>query len=187
MVSRRGTFLAPLAIAAAALPGLWVGSRGWASATGTSTGGDVRLYQVDDKISDTSGPVTLTGAVGDYGYDQQGLNVGGTETNVLTFPDGKLALNLSTFGTQEKTRENPSTCSFTTVLTGLIPIIAGSPDDTGIYKHARGTFQVAATFAGVVPGQAGSCDFSQWDNTDTGLFYVEATGVIFGIQERTTP
>jgi hypothetical protein len=188
MGMRKATFLAPLAIAATALPAVWGVS---ASATGTSTGAIIHLYQVDDKISDTSGPVTLTGAVGAYGTDTQGLIVEGTETNVLTFPDlgphgSSLALDLTTFGTQESMSVNPSTCSFTTVITGSIPIIAASPDDTGIFTAASGTFQVTGTFAGVVPRQPGSCDFSQAGNTQTGLFFVDATGSIFGIRGGST-
>jgi hypothetical protein len=183
MVKRKAAFLVPLAIAAAALPAVWMGA---ASAAGTSTVGVVHLYQVNDKISDNSGPVTLTGAAGDYGKDYQDLQdltVGLTEFNLLTFPDGSFALDLSTFGTQAKMSVDPSTCSFTQVVTGSIPIIAGSKKyDTGIYSHVSGTFQVKAIFAGTVPrSNGGPCDFSQADNTPYGLDFVTGTGTISGL------
>lgn len=52
MGKRKAIFLAPLAIAAAALPAIWGAS---ASATGASNGGAVTLYQVDTIVSPLGG------------------------------------------------------------------------------------------------------------------------------------
>jgi hypothetical protein len=182
MVKRKAIVLAPLAMAAVALPTVWIGA---ASATGTSNSGVVHLYQVNDKISDTVGPVTLTGAIGDYGTDVQGA--GGPEINVLYFPNAQnptasFAVDLSNFGRGHRPLSvNETNCSFTSLVSGRVPIVPNSPFDTGAYKQVSGTFQVNATFAGVVPGQPGACDFSLADNTPTGLDFIEATGNISGI------
>jgi hypothetical protein len=192
MAKRRTIFLAALAAAAAALPAVWMGS---ASATGAPTAGVVHLYQVNDSIGASNGTVTLTGAIGDYGCDMQGA--GGGDINVLYFPScpgdpggetpqRSFALDLTNFGRGNRPLSlNETNCSFTSVLIGSVPIVPNSPTltvDTGAYKNISGIFQVKATFAGVVPGQPGLCDFSQAGYTDTGLYFAEATGVISGLR-----
>jgi hypothetical protein len=190
MVKRKATFLAPLALAAAALPGIWVGS---ASATGTSNGGVVHLYQVDttlgsqlpSTVSQTDA-VTLTGALADYGFDYEAT--GSSNINVLALQQGAIALDLTDFGsgTQPSPIENPSNCSFTNVIVGPVYIrqdelkTSQHPRPPGIYKDLHGTFYVKAIFAGVAPRNSDrSCNFSQMDSTSTGLDFAKATGDVF--------
>jgi hypothetical protein len=192
MVKRKAIFFVPLAIAAA-LPGTWAVS---AAATGTSNGGSVTLYQVDTTLSPQgstpaqleSDSVTLTGALADYGVDSEAVN--GTNFNVLELQNGDIAIDLSEFGsgTQPTPSENPSNCSYTQVTVGPVFIVQNElrklatplhPFSPGMYRNLQGTFNVTATFAGVVPriNVAGTnqCDFSQMGNTPTGLDFVNAT------------
>jgi hypothetical protein len=184
MVKRKATFLAPLAIAAAVLPGVWVGA---ASAAGTPSRGLVRLYQVDNTLTGHSGTVTLTGAIGDFGVDLEAS--GSVEINVLALQKGAIALDLSNFGSgsQPPPIENPNNCSYTSVVLGTVPIVQGelatspNPRPPGIYANLSGTFYVKATFAGVVPRVNNTCDFSQETSTATGLDFIEAAGVVSGL------
>ncbi len=70
MVKRNAVFLAPLAVAAAALPAILVGP---ASAT-PPRGGVVHLYQVDDFTTGNTGQVVMTGALADNGFDNEDFN-----------------------------------------------------------------------------------------------------------------
>lgn len=197
MVKRTALFFAPLAVAAAVLPGIWGAS---ASATGTSNGGLVQLYQVDTIIGAQAGTpaqpasdsVTLTGALADYGVDYEAPD--NSNINVLVLQKGDIALDVSDFGVgknQPPPTENPNDCSFTSVLDGPVSIVQNelataphplspNPYSPGIYANLTGSFYVKATFAGVVPRVNGACDFSQIGDTQTGLDFVEATGVVQG-------
>jgi hypothetical protein len=174
MVQRKATFPAPLAVAAAALPAVWVGS---ALATGTPTGGVVHRYQV----SDTAEPVGLTGAAGVYRTDNQDPQQP-CEINVVELRQGDLALDLSSFRRGNRPLSvNETHCSSTSVVTGSVPIVPNSPLDTGAYKNVSGTFQAKATFAGVVTRLSdGTCDSDQTGNTSRGPDLIEATGVVSG-------
>ena len=184
MVKRKAIYLLPLAIAAAALPGTWMGS---ASASGTSGGGVVHIYQVDtalngqpNRVKQTDS-VTLTGALSDYGVDYE--ETGNSSINVLDLRHGAIALDLSKWGTgrQPSPMENSGNCSFTNVIVGPVTIAQDKlPTPTyspGIYARLRGTFYVKAIFAGVAPGTPDNCDFSK--TSGTALDFVESTGIVY--------
>jgi hypothetical protein len=188
MIKRRAVFLAPLAIAAAALPGIWAAS---ASAAGTSNGGLVHLYQVDTTTGPQAGSpaqvasdgVTLTGALADYGVDWEAP--GTSNINVLALHNGDIALDISKWGVgnQPPPTEYPNNCSFTSVVVGPVRVVQNKLPfkyAPGMYANLHGTFYVKATFAGVVPPLNGGngCDFSQIGSTQRGLDFVEATGVV---------
>jgi hypothetical protein len=182
MLKRKAIFLAPLALAAAALPAIWMGP---ASATGTGTSGIVHIYQVDNTEASAVGTVTLTGAIGDFGTDQEGTGPNGT--NLLLLSQGEIALDLSKFGAaQQPLTENESNCSYTSVVGGTISIVPNllPAKRAGAYRTISGSFQVRATFAGVVPRvpDSSSCDFSQMNSQVTGLDFAKGTGVISGLQ-----
>jgi hypothetical protein len=187
MEKRKAMFLAPLAIAAAALPAIWMGP---ASATTTSSGGVVHLYQVDTALNGQPGrarqtdSVTLTGALADYGVDYEAA--GGGNINVFDLQKGAIAVDLSKWGrgSQPSPIENPSNCSFSNVVVGPVRIVqnelatSAHPFPPGAYRNLHGTFYVKAVFAGVVSGTPYNCNFSQTGNTPTGLDFVEATGIV---------
>jgi hypothetical protein len=183
MIKRKAIFLAPLAAAAIALPGIWAAS---ASATGTAHGGLVHLYQVDTTISSQGGSpgqlasdsLILTGALHDYGVDSEAP----PDSNINTFsfpptnPTRSFQLDLTNFGTVQSQTVYPN-CSFTQVVTGNdLQIVPGS--GTGIYTGISGQFDVTATFAGVLPSLGQGCDVSQIGDTPTGLDFVEGTGIV---------
>jgi hypothetical protein len=185
MVKRRTIFLAPLAVAAAALPAVWVES---ASATGTGTGGLVHIYQVDNNEigPPTTGTVVLTGAIGDFGDDQEGTGPGGI--NVLQLSQGDIGLDLSNFGRAHRPHTvNDSNCSYTSVVVGTVSIVPNPPSpappvDTGAYRNISGSFQVKATFAGVVSRNLdNSCNFNEVNSQSTQLDFAEGTGVLSGL------
>jgi hypothetical protein len=183
MRKRKAIVLAPLAIAAAALPAVWMGS---ASATGTGNRGLVHIYQVDNTEASTTGTVTLTGAIGDFGTDHEGTGPNGT--NLLKLSKGNIDLDLSKFGKAKRPlTKNPSNCSYTSVVVGTVTIVPNSATltvDTGAYKNVNGSFQVKATFAGVVPRvpDGSACDFSQENSQKTGLDFVSGKGALSGLQ-----
>jgi len=160
MTKRNAAILAPLAIAVAALPGVWVAS---ASATGTSDGGLVHFYQVDDTnlgqySNDNIGLVTMTGAIDDSGFDSET-----TTDNTITLSEGSFVVDVSKFGTGKTLLHvNDTNCTFESVTTGSVPIVVGP--GTGAYKLLSGTFDVKATTVGLLPrigGANGPCDTSQ--------------------------
>ncbi len=164
MVNRKAAFLAPLAIVAAALPGIWMGS---ASATRTSNGGAVTLFQVDTTLSGNTGQVVMTGALAGYGTDTEGTGEGGN-INVFTFGDGGFSVDITNFGISGNHLDVKPNCSFTNVVYGVnLPVVAGS--GTGIYAGISGSFDATATYAGVIPplSHGKGCDLSQLDSTPT--------------------
>jgi hypothetical protein len=183
MVKRKAMFLAPLAIAAMALPGIWAAS---ASASGTAHGGLVHLYQVDTTTGPQGGTqpqldsdsVTLTGAVADYGVDSEAPP--GSNINTFSFPadnpPSSFQIDITNFGTVVSQTVYPN-CSYTQVVTGHdLQIVPGT--STGIYAGISGHFDVIATFAGKVNSLPNGCDVSQIGNTPAGLDFVEGTGVV---------
>jgi hypothetical protein len=178
MIKRKASFLALLAMAAAALPAIWMGP---ASATGTSNGGVVHFTQVDNTLSGHTGQVTLTGALADYGQDNEAGGSG--NINVFTFPPGKFfsrsfAVDTSKFGSGGPQLTVYPNCSFTQVLSGQnLPIVAGS--GTGIYTGIKGSLDVTAIYSGVVGRLPdGKCDVRQVGGTPRGLLFATGTGNI---------
>jgi hypothetical protein len=127
----------------------------------------------------------LTGAIGDFGTDQEGTGPNGT--NLLVLSQGDIALDLSKFGkAQQPLTENESNCSYTSVVRGTISIVPNllPPTLARAYSKISGSFEVRATFAGVVPRvpDGNSCDFTQVNSQQTGLDFAEGPGVISGLQ-----
>jgi hypothetical protein len=200
MVKRKAIFFAPLAIAAAALPGMWAVS---ASAAGTPSSGWVHLYQVDTVIGGEAGTaaqaasdgVTLTGAIADYGHDWEAPSASTRTINVLALQNGDIALDLSNWGVvnQPPPSENPSNCSFTSVLDGWVPIVQNelstvgpleSPAQSfspGSYSNLQGQLYVTATFAGVARNPDGTCNFSLIGSTEQGLDFAVGGGLVRGL------
>jgi hypothetical protein len=185
MLKRKAIFLAPLALTAAALPPIWMGS---ASATGTGSRGLVHIYQVDNTEQTTMpmpGTVVLTGAIGDSGIDSEGTGPDGT--NILYLSQGDIELDLSNFGrATPPLTENDSNCSYTSDVIGtvsIVPIVTTGTLNPGEYKNLTGSFQVKATFAGVVPRADSGCEFSKVNTQSTQLDFAEGTGVLSGLPE----
>src|SRR5689334_15016169 len=107
MQTRKAKFVAPLAMVSAALLAVSVG---FASASGTSTQGEVHVYEADINDAGNVGTVILTGAITDYGTDYQGAGLDGSNRIVLT--KGEFAVDVSKVGTKlHNLPVDPTTCS----------------------------------------------------------------------------
>jgi hypothetical protein len=174
MVKRNAVFLAPLAVAVAALPAILVGP---ASATLAPSGGLVHLYQVDDFNTGNTGQVVMTGAIADHGVDNEGPV--SPALNVISLSKGTFEVDLTNFGTGKvPVHVNDTNCSYEAVVTGKVPIVPGS--GTGAYTGINGTFNVNATYVGILPpltGANGPCDTSQWGSPPS-LDFIEGSAVV---------
>ena len=96
MRNRKAKVLAPLALVSAAVLAV---SGGLASADGTSTGGEVHVYEADTALDGNLGTVILTGAITDHGTDHQGV-AGGGNYNRLVLSKGSFEINVERPGRQ---------------------------------------------------------------------------------------
>ena len=96
MHKRNTKFVVPLALVSAALLAV---STGLASASGTSRGDWVHLYEADTALAGNLGTVVLTGAITDYGTDCQGCG-GADDLNVLELSKGSFEINVSDLGNE---------------------------------------------------------------------------------------
>jgi hypothetical protein len=87
MLTLNAKSAAPLALVSAAVLAV---STGFASASGTTTGGEVHAYEADTNDAGNVGTVILTGAISDYGTDEQGGGPNGS--NLLVLSKGTFAL-----------------------------------------------------------------------------------------------
>ncbi len=131
-------------------------SGGLAWADGTSSGGEVHLYEADTALAGTLGTVIITGAITDYGTDHQGDPTDGI--NRLELSKGSFSINVNDLGGRlASIPVDPRTCSSDGSATAAIPIVTGS--GTGGYQGISGTIRTRAAVALVLPRLAnGQCD-----------------------------
>jgi hypothetical protein len=152
MRKRNAKFLVPLAAVSAVLLAV---SAGLASASGTSTQGNVHLYEADTAVAGNLGTVILTGAITDNGTDHQGDPVDGI--NRLEFSNGSFSIDVAKVGSMLQSLPlNPTTCSSDGTVTAPVPIVDGS--GTGAYQGISGTFNITASVAFILPRLHGKCD-----------------------------
>lgn len=153
MQQRNVRFVVPLAMVSAAVLAI---STGLASASGTSTGGEVHVYEADTNDAGNLGTVVLTGAITDTGIDNQGAGRNGT--NLLVLSKGSFSVDISTIGNSlHNLPVDQTTCSSDGTVAGPITIVPGS--GTGAYKRISGTLEADASEAFILPRlQNGECD-----------------------------
>jgi hypothetical protein len=142
----------PLAIASAVL----AASTGLATASGPS-GGPVKVYEADTNDAGNLGTVVLTGAITDTGIDHQGAGPKGT--NLIVLSKGSFAVDISQVGDMlHNLPFDQTTCSSGGTVAGPITIVQGS--GTGAYRGIRGTLDVDASEAFILPQVQpnGACD-----------------------------
>jgi hypothetical protein len=152
MRNRTAKLLAPLALIGAAALAV---SGGLASADGSSTGGEVHVYEADTALDGNLGTDILTGAITDHGTDHQGVADGGIYNRLVL---SKGSFEISTVNLQANFPPlNPTTCSSDGTETVAVPIVDGT--GTGAYQGISGTFQIRVTFASILPRLAnGQCN-----------------------------
>ena len=116
---------------------------GFASASGTPTGGAIHVYEADTNYAGNLGTVVLTGAITDHGTDHQGAGPGGT--NLLVLSKGTFAVDVGDLGSQlAGLRFDKATCSSDGTVNGSVGIVPGS--GTGAYAGIQpGTTPLGAT------------------------------------------
>lgn len=151
MQKRSAKFVAPLAVASAAALAI---STGLASASGTSAGGEVHAYEADTNDAGNLGTVVFTGAITDTGIDHQGVGPHGS--NLMVLSKGSFAVDVSQVGTTlHNLPIDQTTCSSDGTAAGPITIVPGS--GTGAYQGIRGTLDVEASEAFILPRANGAC------------------------------
>ena len=151
MHKRSAKFVAPLALASAAVLAV---SSGMASA-GTSTGGAVRAYEADTNLAGSLGTVVFTGAITDTGIDNQGRGPNGS--NLIVLSKGSFAVDVSKVGNKlGNVPVDQTTCSSNGTVTGRTPIVPGS--GKGAYRRISGALDVEVSVAFILPRVNGACD-----------------------------
>jgi hypothetical protein len=137
---RNVKFLVPLAIASAAVLAVCTG---FASASGTPTGGEIHAYEADTNYAGNVGTVVLTGAITDHGTDHQGAGPGGS--NLFVLSKGTFAVDVSDIGSKLAALPiDETTCSSDGTVSGSFSIVPGS--GTGAYAGIQsGTTPLRAT------------------------------------------
>ena len=128
MLQRNAKFVAPLAMVSAVALAICTG---FASASGTPTGGEIHVYEADTNYAGTLGTVVITGVITDHGTDHQGAGPGGS--NLLVLSKGTFAVDVSEVG--NKLADLPldqTKCSSDGTVSGSFSIAPGS--GTGAYK-----------------------------------------------------
>jgi hypothetical protein len=156
MKRRNAKFVAPLAIVSAVVLAVCTG---FASASGTATGGEIHVYEADTNYAGTLGTVVITGAIADHGTDHQGAGPGGT--NLMVLSKGTFAVDLSHLGSKLAGLPlDQKTCSSDGTVSGKVTIVSGS--GTGAYAGIQpGTrpLKATASAAFILPRLAnGTCD-----------------------------
>jgi hypothetical protein len=151
MQKRSAKFVALLAmVSVAAL----VIAAGLASASGTSAVGHVHAYEADTNLAGNVGTVVFTGAITDTGRDHQGAGPNGS--NLMVLSKGSFAVDVSSVGNELGNLPiDQTTCSSDGTVAGPITIVPRS--GTGAYRGIRGTFDVDASEAFILPQANGAC------------------------------
>lgn len=152
MRNRKAKLVPSLVVVSAAVLAV---SGGLASANGSSTAGEVHVYEADTALDGNLGTDILTGAITDHGTDHQGV-AGGGNYNKLVLSKG--SFEISTVNLPPNFPPlNPTTCSSGGTTTVPVPIVDGS--GTGAYDGISGTFQITVTSASILPQLANDqCD-----------------------------
>jgi hypothetical protein len=171
MHKRSVKVVAPLAIVSAAALAV---STGLASASGTSGGGPVRVYEADTDYAGNLGTVVFTGAITDTGIDEQGGYQQGAG-NLMVLSKGTFAIDVSKVGNElGNLRLDTTTCSSGGTVAGPITIIPGS--GTGAYHGISGAFDVKVSAAYVLPRGHGVCNTNA--KQYPGIMIVNGSGTV---------
>jgi hypothetical protein len=148
-------------------------SIGLASASGTSTGGKVHVYEADTNDAGNLGTIVLTGAITDTGIDNQGDGPKGS--NLIVLSKGTFAIDVSKVGNKlVNLHVDQTTCSSDGTVAGRIPIVPGS--GTGAYQGITGTLEVDASEAFILPRVNGACDTNATQYP--GVLIVKGSGTV---------
>jgi hypothetical protein len=170
MQTRNAKFIALLAMVSAAVLAV---STSLASASKTTPGGGIRVYEADTNDAGNLGTVILTGAITDHGTDHQGAGPNGS--NLLVLSKGSFAVDVSKLGSKlHNLRVDPTTCSADGTIAGPIPIVPGS--GRRAYHGIRGKLHVEASEASILPKKHGQCNMNP--ASFPGVLIVRGSGTV---------
>jgi len=173
---RRG-FISAVAAGALICTTLLVGNVAIATASSTP-GGLIKIFsdQSNDTNNGATGPIVITGAIGDYGtattINKDGtVNSSGNYVKIVlkkgTFEINSIAFNKATNSAQPTS--NAANCSNVVIATGPVTLF----DGTGAYAGIGGTLTITLNVAYIAPKTAnGKCN----ENTQPADFFATITG-----------
>jgi hypothetical protein len=175
MPKRSAKFVAPLAIASAAILAI---TTGLASASGTSGWRNIHVYEADTNYAGNHGTVILTGAITDQGTDCQGCDLK-NGFNVLQLSKGTFEIDVSNLGNELGSLPvvpvDRTTCSSDGTVAGPIPIVRGS--GTGPYHGITGALYVQVSVADILPrANDGTCETNA--TPSAGVMIVKGSGTV---------
>jgi hypothetical protein len=132
------------------------------AASSAPAGGTVHIFVNLDVKSQTTNPIVLTGAIGDYGKAIDINKAGKVDANGnyvrIKLTKGTFEVNSKALNAKANSAPgtfNQATCSFSFLVTGTVSLFNGS----GLYKGISGTPKITESFGGVLPrGANGTCN-----------------------------
>jgi hypothetical protein len=176
MMATRKSKFAAAGIAGAVLLG--AGGAAFAGAASSApAGGTIHIFVNVDVKSQTTDPIVITGAIGDYGKGVDVTKSGKVDANgnyvKVTLTKGTFWVNVTALNAKTNKAPgsfNAATCSFSVSVTSPIILFKG----TGLYKGISGKPKVTQTFGGIGPRLAsGACN----ENANPVVFGGAVTGV----------
>jgi hypothetical protein len=156
-------------IAAGAFAAIGGGAADAANTASTATSGQVKFFV--QTLSDSTGNIIVTGAIGDYGT----IAASGNYIKV-TLHRGAFKANVAKLIAKENaspTRPDPATCSGVSSVTAPAPVLDGK----GAYRGITGTVNVTETIAFILPRYTSGRHKNQCDeNTRPIDVYSSITG-----------
>jgi hypothetical protein len=133
-----------------------------ATSAATPAGGTVHIFVDVDVKSQTTNPIVITGAIGDYGKGVDVNKAGKVDANGnyvrITLTKGSFWVNVKALNAKANSAPgtfNAVTCSFSESVTSPVILFNG----TGLYKGISGRPKIVETFGGVLPRLAsGACN-----------------------------
>jgi hypothetical protein len=157
MMATRKSKFAAAAVAGTVLLG--AGGAAFAGAASSApAGGTIHIFVNIDVKSQTTNPIVITGAIGDYGKGVDVTKSGRVDANgnyvKVTLTKGTFWVNGTALDAKSKKivpTVNASTCSFSASVTAPVSLFNG----TGLYKGISGTPKITETF-GIVASRTAS-------------------------------
>jgi len=155
-----------------------------ASGSAAPAGGQIRIFA--NQTTEASGPIVITGAIGDYGtqtnIDRNGKVDANGDYVKIVFHKGRFEVDSTALNAKLSKVQplfNKATCSFSFVGSGRVRLFNG----TGLYKGLSGSAVVTISFAGVGPrltsgAHKGDCNPSQNAKPLAQYSAVIGTGVV---------
>ena len=136
---------------------MWAAGSAWAAASSSRPNGGAIQLMVQPGLTQGSGKILVTGAIGDHGTTTPEETSGNTTYAVATLKRGTFQINLTELADRfdsMKPRIDSATCSAEVSASAPAAIFKG----TGAYSDVKGTVSLTETFAFIAPRYKGKCN-----------------------------